>query len=106
MTKGKDREYVRRAIAGGWGVTAEDLATYKAGLDEALQLTRNAKDAREINSCVKTMAVIVGQIQADEHAAIKAETEKAAGGVTNVLVFNITMAEPPRARLEAPAQTA
>ncbi len=84
MTKGKDREYVRTAVASGWGVTAADLKTYKQGLDEAISLARTAKDSREINSCVKTMAVIVGQMQADEHLDAKVEAQAKVGNTFNI----------------------
>lgn len=95
MAKGKDREYVRRGIASGWPIEAADLKRYKEGLDEALELSRTLRNPREINSCVKTLAVIVGQIQADEQLAEKVRLEQKAGTVTQTINFNIIAALPP-----------
>lgn len=106
MARGKDREYIRRGIASGWPITASDLCRYKAGLDHALDLAQEAGDAREINACVKTLAVIVGQMQADEHLAERVRLDAKSGNVTNnIVVFQIGEAKPPHALPEPAPQT-
>lgn len=89
MSVGKDREYLRTAIARGWGITAKDLMGYKMALDQAMAISLDAHDAREINACVKTMVSIVGQIQADEHLEVKVEAEKDKPPAQNIFVLNV-----------------
>jgi len=71
-----------RPIAAGWNINAEQLHGYTKALDAALDIARNAGDQRAIVSCVKTMATIVGQVQADEHL----DARLAAGKLTDAEV--------------------
>lgn len=71
MTKGKDREYLRRAVTNGWPVNPSDMAWYYEQLRWAAEQAKGQGDAREVNACVRTMVAIVGQVQADQHLADK-----------------------------------
>lgn len=77
MSRGKDREYLRRAISNGWGFTHEDLAFYAKLLKTAALKAAQDGDSREMNSCVKTAAYIASMIQKDEHIAIEKEVPNA-----------------------------
>jgi len=79
---GKDRALLRRAVSREWGVKPGDLARYKAGLDEALEIAMQERDSRQIDSCVRTMSVIVSQMQADEHLEAKLLSELRKPGTT------------------------
>ena len=65
-----DRDFLRRAVSGGWGVTPEKMQRYSTALDAALGLALQAQDHRAVQSCVRTLATIVGQVQADQHMAV------------------------------------
>lgn len=67
MADGRDRKLVAAAVAKGWGVKPQQLARYVSALDRALDISEAEGDPRGIVSCVRTMATIVGQVQADEH---------------------------------------
>lgn len=67
MTDGRDRRDLRAAVSRGWGVTPAKQARFMEALDRALEAAIAEGNAREINSCVKTLVSIVGQVQADEH---------------------------------------
>ena len=82
MHDGRDRKTLKRGIAAGWNINAEQLHGYTKALDAALDIARNAGDQRAIVSCVKTMATIVGQVQADEHL----DARLAAGKLTDTEV--------------------
>jgi len=79
MHDGRDRRTLKRGIAAGWKITGPQLHRYTQALDAALDIARNAGDQRAIVSCVKTMATIVGQVQADEHL----DARLAAGKLTD-----------------------
>ena len=73
MDSGSDRAAVRRAISAGWHLTEEQLGRYSRALDVALAHALKRGDPRAITSCVRTMAAIVAQVQADEHLRAKLE---------------------------------
>jgi ferritin-like metal-binding protein YciE len=74
-----DRATVRRAISAGWHLTEEQVGRYSRALDVALGHAIKKGDPRAITSCVRTMATIVGQVQADEHL----DARLAAGKLTD-----------------------
>lgn len=73
MTDEHDRGTLRRKIDDGqkrrrWdGVTDEFKAQAIQALKAALYMATTAKDHRGINGCVKTLALIEGQNQKDDH---------------------------------------
>ena len=77
MTRGRDREYLRRAVTRGWPIDPDDMRRYYDMLKWASQKAMSDGDAREVNACVRTMVVIVGQRQSDEQLA-----ERIASGVS------------------------
>ena len=66
MARGKDREYLRRAISDGWPINPDDMARFYGLLKWAAQKAHDDKNPREVNACVRTMVAIVGQRQSDE----------------------------------------
>jgi hypothetical protein len=93
LTRGKDREYLRRAIANGWGITPDKMKLYAEALEEALDHAKAMKDPREIRGCVDTAVKMVSQIQADEHLDIKERNAMERAGQTinvNARVENAT----------------
>ena len=82
MEDGRDRKLVAAAVAKGWGIKPQQLARYVSALDRALDISEADGDPRGIVSCVRTMATIVGQVQADEHL----ESRLAAGQMTDQAV--------------------
>jgi len=79
MNTRSDRATVRRAISAGWHLTEEQVSRYSRALDVALGHAIKKGDSRAITSCVRTMATIVGQVQADEHL----DARLAAGKLTD-----------------------
>ncbi len=80
MNSDKDRGMVRRAFGDGserskrprWGgITDEKKGQYIQALDYALKLAIEKQDQRAINGCVKTLSMLEGQNQADEHLEMK-----------------------------------
>ena len=49
------------------GITDEKKQQYVQALDVALRLALEKRDQRGVNGCVKTLALLEGQNQADEH---------------------------------------
>jgi len=88
MSDGRDRAALRAGVSRGWGVTADKQRRFMEALDRALEAAIADGNARDINSCVKTLVSIVGQVQADEHLDRK-YAEAAEGnpdGVTRIVV--------------------
>lgn len=76
MTDERDRGLLRRKVGDElskhrrWeGITDEFKAQAVQALRAALYMATNAKDHRGINGCVKTLALLEGQNQKDEHVA-------------------------------------
>lgn len=67
MNTRSDRRTLARAVSAGWQLTDEQVGRYARALDVALGHALKKGDQRAIISCVRTMATIVGQVQADEH---------------------------------------
>lgn len=82
MNTRSDRRTLRRAVSAGWQLTDEQVGRYARALDVALGHALKKGDQRAIVSCVRTMATIVGQVQADEHL----EARLAAGQMTDQAV--------------------
>lgn len=74
LTDERDRGLLRRRLDDGphrrrWeGITEEFKDQAVTALKAALYMATNAKDHRGINGCVKTLALLEGQNQKDEHA--------------------------------------
>ena len=66
MRDGRDRAAVRGGIARGWGISSELMAEFARGLSLAMQSSIEEQDVRGINSCVRTLAMIVRQVQDEE----------------------------------------
>jgi hypothetical protein len=80
MASDKDRGALRRKLGDGaershrprWpGIDDETKARYVKALSIALSISLRKEDQRGINGCVKTLAMLEGQNQADEHTALK-----------------------------------
>lgn len=68
MTDGRDRVLLQSVIqTKRWPTTPEQRARYLKGLDIAMKLALEKQDQRAITSCIKTMVLIEGQNQSDEH---------------------------------------
>lgn len=78
MTNENDRASLRRRLLEKrWPELGNDFKIEAAkALRVALQWATDAKDHRSITGCVKTLAMLEGQNQADEHLVFKAETPK------------------------------
>lgn|GEM_PF-5504545 len=88
MTDGRDRRDLRAAVSRGWGVTPAKQSRFMEALDRALEAAIADGNARDINSCVKTLVSIVGQVQADEHLDRK-YAEAAAGNAESVSTIRV-----------------
>lgn len=88
MTDGRDRRDLRAAVSRGWGIESSRQRRYIEALDRALDAALADGNSRDINSCVKTLVAIVGQVQADEHLDRKyAEARDGnAEGITRIVV--------------------
>lgn len=71
MDKASDRKYLERAISSGWPINHDDMARFYGLLKWAAQKAQANDDIRELNSCIRTMTVIVGQVQSDQQLAEK-----------------------------------
>lgn len=72
MTAPEDRAALRSSIAKRWPVTPQMQEDFLRALNVALRIAIEARNARDINNCVRTMGMLVGQNQADEHLVFKA----------------------------------
>jgi hypothetical protein len=70
----RDREFLSRGIASGWGLEPAKLQQYVRALDAALGMALKAQNARAITSCVRTMATLVGQMQTEEMKAVPGQS--------------------------------
>lgn len=76
MTDERDRGLLRRKVDDGpnrrrWPeITDEFKADAVRALKVALRMSLEAKDHRGINGCVKTLALLEGQNQKDDHVAV------------------------------------
>jgi hypothetical protein len=77
MTNGNDLAQLRSGV-NRWGTTPDQRGRYVKALDAALELSIENGDFRTINNIVKTMVLIEGQVQADEHLLARLT----AGGLT------------------------
>jgi len=83
MVSEVDRGVLRRAVGDGpsngkrrWGgITDEKKRQYIQALDVALRLSLEKSDQRGVNGCVKTLAMLEGQNQGDEHLEIRIKSE-------------------------------
>lgn len=82
MISDKDRGLLRRMVGDGseksrrpqWpGIDDATKAQYIRALSVALSISLKKSDQRGINGCVKTLAMLVGQNQAEEHMQEKYE---------------------------------
>lgn len=64
MANGHDRQLLRSRR---WAISDEKKEQYAKALDVALGLALTKKDRRVVVSCVKTLALLEGQNQTDEH---------------------------------------
>jgi hypothetical protein len=88
LTRGKEMELFRRAVAQGWPIKEEDMKFYYQSLKAAAGLAIQAADAREIRGCVRTFVDIVGQVQSEEHHQDK--TGRLDRGEATEIVVNYT----------------
>ena len=66
MSRGKDREFVRRALARGWAIDEETAKKIKDGCTDALEWARAEQNVRGMASIANTFVAMNGQdIQVD-----------------------------------------
>jgi len=96
MTDERDRGLVRRQYGAGghrrWSVDDDTKTRFVDALKVALRWALERQDHRAVNGCVKTLATLEAQNQADEHFAEKnarADSGKANDRVEVVYVNRI-----------------
>jgi len=94
LTRGKDREHLRRAIARGWPVSEEDMLWYYSALKGATGIAIKEQNAREIRGCVRTFVDIVGQVQTQDNHDEK--TGRLDQGQPTEIVVNYTQKDSSR----------